>query len=540
MKELYEYSKFAGAHPVLSVIAVNVHVDWNDSVLVHRKRGRIRTYTTMDNILAVLTIISLTITGSIAQDGCPVRDPSLSCERSCTPDTGCRKVGRLCECAGECGWSCIRQGCPSLSAPENGGVTIDSDDRSIGSTANYTCNDGYILQGTPVRTCQENKEWSEGDEVSCECTKNNDEVNRLGRDCARPCPSDGICLQADYSCICDGICGKSCIAVGRENYCDTSLLSANHATYTVDPQTAEYGSIAKYTCVDGYSPAGGDSERTCTGGKSWNGSALVCWPNPGSACFDPPVVENANHNGSKEYYMAGELLTYTCDHGYYRDGSLPPLLRCQQTGDTLAWGNFDMTCLPTSCGPPEGIDHGRIEGSIYSFLSSVTYVCDIGYRIQGRETRRCQADQEWSGSLPQCNPIPESQKCSMQQEPPDGQWVRGSGCQGGQSQFPGCELSYTCNGGYVPANTGVVYVCLGPAWDRRKEPLCKPEGSCDNSDLPGLLEKHGSEHDDLTENGGWIQVKCEDNLELCNGDYLWCDRGKWEGNAHCTGSCNVQ
>lgn len=72
--------------------------------------------------------------------------------------------------------------------------------------------------------------------------------------------------------------------------------------------------------------------------------------------------------------------------------------------------------------------------------------------------------------------IPESQQCSMPQDPSDGRWVRGSGCLAGQNQFPRCELSYTCSDGYEPANPGVVNVCLGPAWDLGEEPLCEKQG----------------------------------------------------------------
>lgn len=61
------------------------------------------------------------------------------------------------------------------------------------------------------------------------------------------------------------------------------------------------------------------------------------------ACYDPPVVEHASHNGSKEYYLAGELLVYSCDFGYYRGNSIP-LLMCQQIGLSAAWGNFKMSC----------------------------------------------------------------------------------------------------------------------------------------------------------------------------------------------------
>ncbi|KAJ8038756.1 CUB and sushi domain-containing protein 3 [Holothuria leucospilota] len=70
-----------------------------------------------------------------------------------------------------------------------------------------------------------------------------------------------------------------------------------------------------------------------------------------------------------------------------------------------------MVCLPLGCGHPGNIEHGRAEGRVYSVRSSVTYVCDIGYKLQGNATRHCQADQKWSGDLPKCIIIA-SESCS--------------------------------------------------------------------------------------------------------------------------------
>ena len=42
--------------------------------------------------------------------------------------------------------------CPSLSNPSFGSVTVTG--VSIGDTATYSCNSGFILVGVEVRTCQ--------------------------------------------------------------------------------------------------------------------------------------------------------------------------------------------------------------------------------------------------------------------------------------------------------------------------------------------------------------------------------------------------
>ena len=58
-----------------------------------------------------------------------------------------------------------------------------------------------------------------------------------------------------------------------------------------------------------------------------------------------------------------------------------------------------------SCGNPGDIHNGRKFGTTYSFKSSVQYVCDTGYTLQGSWNRTCQANKRWSGIRPTCKGI---------------------------------------------------------------------------------------------------------------------------------------
>ena len=55
--------------------------------------------------------------------------------------------------------------CPSLNIP-NGMVEISPNDRTINSTATYSCNNGLSLDGNSVRFCQMDGTWS-GTEPTC-------------------------------------------------------------------------------------------------------------------------------------------------------------------------------------------------------------------------------------------------------------------------------------------------------------------------------------------------------------------------------------
>ena len=50
--------------------------------------------------------------------------------------------------------------CPNLNGPTNGGVSVN------GTTATYTCDDGYELIGNETRSCQSDERWS-GQEPTC-------------------------------------------------------------------------------------------------------------------------------------------------------------------------------------------------------------------------------------------------------------------------------------------------------------------------------------------------------------------------------------
>ena len=55
--------------------------------------------------------------------------------------------------------------CGDLCDIANGKVEIAPDSK-LGSSAKYSCNAGYILQGNGKRTCLASGEWS-GEEPSC-------------------------------------------------------------------------------------------------------------------------------------------------------------------------------------------------------------------------------------------------------------------------------------------------------------------------------------------------------------------------------------
>ena len=54
--------------------------------------------------------------------------------------------------------------CPELSAPADGGVTLNTQTFGVGTTATYSCDPGYILVGeiSTIRTCEDTHRGTTG------------------------------------------------------------------------------------------------------------------------------------------------------------------------------------------------------------------------------------------------------------------------------------------------------------------------------------------------------------------------------------------
>ena len=58
--------------------------------------------------------------------------------------------------------------------------------------------------------------------------------------------------------------------------------------------------------------------------------------------------------------------------------------------------------LAIDCGNPGTPTNSQHSLSGTTYNSLVTYTCDVGYTLQGSNSRTCQSNGQWSGRVPQC------------------------------------------------------------------------------------------------------------------------------------------
>ncbi|XP_064386873.1 sushi, von Willebrand factor type A, EGF and pentraxin domain-containing protein 1-like [Halichondria panicea] len=172
---------------------------------------------------------------------------------------------------------CQQITCSDLLPTLTNGVISYSDGstgiRPVGTTATYSCTNGYRLVGEAMRTCGSEGTWS---------------------------GSAPVCQQITCSDL-------STLANGDINYGAGSTNSRPVDT------------VATYSCNFGYTINGG-STRTCESDgndKVWSGSPPTCQQ---ITCSDLPTLIVSYDGGSTDIRPVDTGATYSCDTGYTING----------------------------------------------------------------------------------------------------------------------------------------------------------------------------------------------------------------------------
>ncbi|KAM4876293.1 sushi, von Willebrand factor type A, EGF and pentraxin domain-containing protein 1 [Thomomys bottae] len=339
-------------------------------------------------------------------------------------------------------------------------AVITGNNFTFGNTVTYTCKEGYTLAGPDTVECLANGKWSGGN--------------------------------------------QQCLAVS----CDEPP-SVEHAS----PETAHrlFGDIAFYYCADGYSLAD-NSQLLCNAQGKWippEGQAVPrCIAH---FCEKPPSVSySILESVSKARFAAGSVVSFKCMEGFVLNTSAK--IECMRGGQ---WNPSPLSiqCVPVRCGEPPSIAYGYASGSNYSFGAMVAYSCHKGFYIKGEKKSTCEATGQWSSPIPTCHPV----SCS---EPPK---VENGFLQHATGRIYESEARYQCNPGYKSVGSPVFVCQANRHWHSESPLVCIPL----NCGKPPPIQ-NGFMKGENFEVGSKVQFFCHEGYELV-GDSTWtCQKsGKW-------------
>lgn len=110
----------------------------------------------------------------------------------------------------------------------------------------------------------------DGFENDEECIGNRMEALEFGRQCSRKCKKDTLCENTRKQCLCDGLCGMSCI---KPDLSCPDLPKIENGNFF--PKTTLFNTRVTYQCDRGYYLFG-SQDRLCQGDEDWSGTPAEC------------------------------------------------------------------------------------------------------------------------------------------------------------------------------------------------------------------------------------------------------------------------
>uniref|UniRef100_A0A3Q1MFM5 Complement C3d receptor 2 n=2 Tax=Bos TaxID=9903 RepID=A0A3Q1MFM5_BOVIN len=313
--------------------------------------------------------------------------------------------------------------CPSLPTIANGHHTGESvGSFAPGLTVTYSCEPGYLLLGENTIHCLSSGDWSA---VAPTCKEAECEAPGpfLNGQIKRP-TSFGVGATVNFSCNegyrLQGPLSSQCVIFGQRTFwtrmpaCEEILcpspppiLNGRHTgTSSV---IFRYGSTVSYTCDPG--PEKGvnfilvgertircttDSQKTGT----WSGPAPRCELSVSELLCPPPQIPRGQiSSGQRDQYSYNDTVVFACMFGFTMKGSRA--VRCNAQG---TWEPSVPVCEKDCQAPPKILNGQKEDRHRVRFDpgTSIKYSCDLGYELVGEESIHCTPDGVWMPTAPTC------------------------------------------------------------------------------------------------------------------------------------------
>ena len=303
---------------------------------------------------------------------------------------------------------CTLIDCGDPGSPDNGEAIGTS--YTYNSIVMYSCDDGYVLNGSSSLICLTG-EWNASlpncTLIDCGYPGSPNNGQAIGTNYTY---NSTVMYSCDDGYILNGSSSLICLT-GQWNDTHPSCDPVNCGDPGTPPNAIKHGnnftfqSVVTYTCepIDGnddsfYSIVGNQS-ITCNADGQWNSPPPNCTH---IDCNDPGIPDNGERHGNDFSYNA--TVSFTCNNGYELSGY--QMLTCEPEGK---WDNKPPVCNIIYCNNPPVPDNATISmqsNSNFSFGSVVQFQCNVvGYEFVGYANITCEADGNWTNPLPVCTLI---------------------------------------------------------------------------------------------------------------------------------------
>ncbi|XP_016047209.2 C4b-binding protein alpha chain isoform X1 [Erinaceus europaeus] len=247
-----------------------------------------------------------------------------------------------------------------------------------------------------------------------------------------------------------------------------------------------FGSQIEFSCSDGFLLSG----PTSTYCDIQNN--IVDWTDPFPECIiakceAPPEIPHGKHSGEEDdVYTYGSSVTYSCHLGYSLLGQAS--ISCSVKNKTLSvWHPSPPECRKIRCPTPK-VEGGIVVtgfGPVYTYKDSIAFLCNRGFDLRGSNIIHCEADNNWNPPPPVCEP----NSCIGVPEVANGFWVRNHYYADDSVFEVGTVLTLTCNQGFRAKAGGETKVrCQRDlTWSAHTtcEEVCCPEPELENGRITG-------------------------------------------------------
>ncbi|XP_039462378.1 sushi, von Willebrand factor type A, EGF and pentraxin domain-containing protein 1-like isoform X4 [Oreochromis aureus] len=414
--------------------------------------------------------------------------PNSTCSFSCEEGFELQGANTI-KCSEDGQWNkniptCKVVRCPLLEAPENGHINCSSTESVYNSQCSFTCDQGYLLEGPELLTCDNHGNWT-GEKPTCQAIL-----------CQNPEREAPLIMQ----------CSDSVTELRPNSTCS-------------------------FSCEEGFELQGANTIK-CSEDGQWNKNIPTCkekqCPAPevpihGQISCSPSLSSFVSHEAT---HPVGMVCIFTCDEGYVLSGS--PSLQCESSGN---WNASQPFCVAVQCPALQNLKNGFVScgedaDMRFSYKNTCSFSCDQGYHLVGASSVTCTSGGTWNQQIPHCEAIlcqnPEREAPLIMQ------------CSDSVTELrPNSTCSFNCEEGFELQGANTIKCSEDGQWNKNI-PTCKAKG-CPAPEVPtnGQISCSPSlssfvSHETPHPLGMLCNFTCDEGHELQGAHSMECTHpGQW-------------